>query len=292
VVFSSTPPHSSQFGVRLARAFRRFRWIADFRDPWTAPPRRPRGRFDLSLQRAMERSVLGRCDHVIANTPGNRDALLSAFPALGESRLSVVTNAFDDGDPVVPAGDVGAVLDCDIAYFGELYPGMLDVYLAAVAELVKGGKRVPRLHVFGMVDDDDVARVHAAGLGDRIVFRGTVPYARSISLMRASRSLLLLLPDMPRWATCVPSKLYAYLFAGPPILAITPAGDTARIVAETGRGVTVLPDDAGVVADALDRFVTELDAGGFSTPAETVRLDPYRMETIAGRIDEILNGGG
>ncbi len=292
VVFSSTPPHSTQFGVRLARVFRRFRWIADFRDPWTAPVRTPKGRFDMWLQRAMERSVLGSCDHVIANTPGNGEALLAAFAGLGEASVSVVTNAFDDGVPVAPAGDAGPVLDCDIAYFGELYPDMLDVYLEAAAELIRRGKSVPRLHVFGMVDDNDVARVHEAGLGDRIVFQGTVPYARSISLMRASRSLLLLLPDMPRWATCVPSKLYAYLFAGPPILAITPAGDAARIVTDTGRGVAVLPDNAGVVADAIDRFIAGLDRRESSNPDETVRLDPYRMETIAGRIDGILGGGG
>lgn len=293
VVFSSTPPHSTQFGVRLARTFRRFRWIADFRDPWTAPVRRTKGRFDLSLQRAMERSVLGRCDHVIANTPGNRDALLAAFPGLGESRVSVVTNAFDDGDPAATAPDATAVLECDIAYFGELYPDMLDVYLEAAAELIRRGKRPPRLHIFGMVGDDEIASAHAAGLGDRIVFQGTVPYARSISLMRASRSLLLLLPDMPRWATCVPSKLYAYLFAGPPILAITPAGDAARIVTETGRGVAVSPDDPGVVADAIDRFVSALERG--ESPAagsDARRLEPYRMETIAGRIDGILGESG
>ncbi len=291
VVFSSTPPHSTQLGVCLARVFRRFRWIADFRDPWTAPLRQPKGRLNLSFQRMLERWVLGRCDHVIANTPGNRDALLNAFPGLDDDRLTAVTNAFDDGEPVATPVDTEGLLECDIAYFGELYPDMLDVYLGAAGELRRRGARVPRLHVFGIVGDADVERVRTAGFDDRIVFQGTVPYARSISLMRGARSLLLLLPDLPRWATCVPSKLYAYLFAGPRILAIAPAGDAARIVTETGRGTAVSPDDPCVVADEIERFVSALEQEQ-TTAFEAVRLDPYRMASIAGRIDEILRGGG
>jgi hypothetical protein len=59
--------------------FSRFVWVADFRDPWTAPLRQPKRRANLALQRSLERWVLDGCDGVIANTEGNRDRLLAAF---------------------------------------------------------------------------------------------------------------------------------------------------------------------------------------------------------------------
>lgn len=291
VVFSSTPPHSTQLGVCIARAFKRFRWVVDFRDPWTSPLRLPKGSLNLALQRAMERWVLNKADHIVGNTPGNRKAILSAFPGVAETKVSAVTNAFDNDEPVVRPDPADPMLDCDIAYFGELYADMLTVYLEAVKELDRRGSTIPRLHVFGIVDDADVARVKEAGMDEKIVFQGTVPYARSISLMRGARSLLLLLPDQPRWATCVPSKLYAYLFAGRPILAVAPPGDAVRIVTETGSGVALPPGDAGAVAEAIELFAASLGRGErpIAGPDDEDALAPYSMQSIAGQIDEILS---
>jgi glycosyltransferase involved in cell wall biosynthesis len=206
VVLSSTPPHSTQLGVRWARAFSRFVWVADFRDPWTAPLRQPKGRANLALQRALERWVLAGCDGVIANTEGNRERLLAAFPRLDPQRVSVVTNAFDTETlpPAAAAGD--PALACDMAYFGEVYPGMFDVYLDAVRILLaRDAKDAPRLHVFGKVGADDVRRVSESGLASHIVFMGSVSYPRSLSLMQSARSLLLLLPPGESMATCVPT---------------------------------------------------------------------------------------
>jgi glycosyltransferase involved in cell wall biosynthesis len=290
VVFSSTPPHSTQLGVRIARVFRRFRWVVDFRDPWTSPLRKPKGKINLGAQRAMERWVLDKADQIVVNTPGNREALVNAFPGVPKSKLSAVTNAFDDDEPVVSPDPADPMLACDIAYFGELYPDMLSVYLDAVIELNRRGSPVPRLHVFGIVGEGDVARVKEAGMEDKIVFQGTVPYARSISLMRGARSLLLLLPDQARWATCVPSKLYAYLFTGRPILAVAPPGDAARIVTETGSGVALPPGDSTAIAEAIELFVSSLGRGERTLGGlgNEEALAPYSMRSIAGQIDEIL----
>jgi glycosyltransferase involved in cell wall biosynthesis len=290
VVLSSTPPHSTQLGVRWARTFSRFVWVADFRDPWTAPLRQPKGRANLALQRALERWVLGGCDGVIANTEGNRDRLLAAFPRLDPKRVSVVTNAFDtDTIPAAASGDDPA-LACDVAYFGEVYPGMFDVYLDAVRVLVaRDPMRAPRLHVFGKVGDDDVGRVGESGLASHVVFMGTVTYARSLALMQSARSLLLLLPPGESMATCVPSKLYPYLFSGRPVFALVPPGDAARVVVETGVGEVVAPKDAAAVAERLAAFVTRVRNGESPSPAALAdRRAAYTMERVADRVHRVL----
>jgi hypothetical protein len=286
VVLSSTPPHSTHLGVRLARAFVRFPWVADFRDPWTAPSRQPKGGANMALQRALERWVLRGADAVIANTRGNRDALLAAFPSVDAVRIDVVPNAFDTETEPAPAGD--RRLPCDIAYFGEVYPGMLDAYFAAVATLVARDRaRAPRLFVFGLVSEPDVERVRRAGLGEHIVFQGVVSYAKSLELMREAPSLLLLLPDGDAMASCVPSKLYPYLFTNRPILALVPEGDAARVVRETGAGEVVAPTGSDATAERIADFVARVRRGEM-TAATRARADAFAMDRAAARVDEIL----
>src|SRR5258705_12606532 len=50
VVMSSSPPHSLHLGVRVARAVQPFRWVAEFRDPWTFPSRRTLLGFSAAVQ--------------------------------------------------------------------------------------------------------------------------------------------------------------------------------------------------------------------------------------------------
>jgi glycosyltransferase involved in cell wall biosynthesis len=230
------------------------------------------------------------CDHVIANTEGNRTRLLGAFPRLDPRRVSVVTNAFDTDTMPDMARAEDPALACDIAYFGEIYGGMLDRYLETVRVLVaRDPQHAPRLHVFGRYSDDDARRVRQAGLENHIVFMGSVSYEKSLALMRAARSLLLLLPDGDSMATCVPSKLYPYLFAGRPVLAMVPPGDAARVVQESGVGDVVAPGDLATNADRVAAFIERVRRG--ETVAESVRLravSEYSMERIAQRVHEIL----
>jgi glycosyltransferase involved in cell wall biosynthesis len=205
-----------------------------------------------------------RCDCVIANTAGNRDELLASFPGLDASRVRVIPNAFDTETlpDAAPADD--PAIACDIAYFGEVYPGMLDAYLDALRLLVaRDAASAPRLHVFGKVDGD-VRRVQRDGLASHVVFMGVVSYTRSLALMRAAPSLLLLLPDGDAMATCVPSKLYPYLFTGRPVLALVPPGDAARVVEETGAGEVIAPGEPALMAARLAAFVERVRRGQVS----------------------------
>ncbi|MCI0453284.1 MAG: hypothetical protein L0Z51_13060, partial [Candidatus Latescibacteria bacterium] len=287
VVLSSTPPHSTQIGVRLARARVRFGWVADFRDPWTAPLRIPKGRINLAAQRALERWILFACDRVVANTIGNRGALLAAFPHLDPARVRVVPNAFDTETMPAAAAADDPGLACDIAYFGEIYPGMLDVYFDALRVLVaRDRESAPRLHVFGLVDPADACRVAQSGLGSHILFKGVVSYPRSLALMRSARSLLLLLPDGESMATCIPSKLYPYLFSGRPVLAIVPPGDAARVVSETGAGEVVSPGDPAATAARIRAFVERVRRGELSGSGNARAR--YAMERVADEVHAIL----
>jgi hypothetical protein len=293
-VLSTSPPHSSQAAVGAVRRARRFRWVADYRDPWTAPSRHPRNPVSFAAHRALERRVLLAADLVIANTPGNREALLRAFPSLPPERVEVVTNGFDDSmlDPPAQTSSESA----DLTYVGEVYPRMLDLYLDAVAGLTRERPDLaPTLAVYGDVDPREWRKVQERGLVGRVERRGFVPHEESLRAMRRARALLLLLPHAESWRTCVPSKTYPYLASGRRVLALVPEGDAAALVRSTGSGEAVVTNDAAAAADAIARFVAGARAapdGAAVTPAArafaysavTARLETL-LRRVAGRDD-------
>jgi colanic acid biosynthesis glycosyl transferase WcaI len=70
----------------------------------------------------------------------------------------------------------------------------------------------------------------------------------------------------------VPSKLYSILAAGRPVLAVAPAStDAARIITETGCGMSADPDDPAAVAAALVQL----------------RNDPARLSQMGVRAREV-----
>ncbi len=233
LVVTTSPPHSCTLGVRRALRRRRVAWIADFRDPWSVPRRHRRSPLVDAVQRRLEARVLASVDALVANTPGNARALRGVFARA--PRIEVVPNGWNPEDFAGPQPERDDA--ADVTYVGEVYPGMLEPWVALAEALAEQGERVPRLRVVGPADPRERRRVAAAGLDVR--FDAPVDHTTSIRVMRAARVLLLLLPPDGAWATCVPSKLYPYLAAGRPILALVPPGDAAALVERAGAGLVL-----------------------------------------------------
>ncbi len=288
-VLTSSPPHSSQCVVTAVRRRRRFVWVADYRDPWTAPSRYPRRRLSQSLHRALERRVLSAADLVLANTRGNRDALLASFPALAPGRVDVLTNGFDDSMLDAPAETTSE--SADLTYVGEVYPGMMDLYVDVVARLAKDDPAgAPRLAIYGNVDPREWRKVVERGLESRVERRGFVSHEESLRAMRRARGLLLLLPQRESWRTCVPSKAYPYLASGRRVLALVPEGDSAALVREAGIGEVIVGPDTAAAAATLARFVVAVRRDGGPTTPVPPQVRAYSHAAIAARLDGLLRG--
>jgi hypothetical protein len=289
VVLSSSPPHSLHLGVRAARALVPFHWVAEFRDPWMFPSRRALSAPSVAVQRRLERAVLAKADRVIANTPGNRNALLAANPGLDATRVRVSTNGYDGALFAPTSFPVAPTENADLTYVGEIYDGMLERYCAAIGAIrARDPARVPRLAVYGTIDAAERARVDNMGLGAYVEDRGFVPHQASVSAMKNARALLVLLPDEERWRTCVPSKLYWYLAARRPILALVPeGGDASALVAQMGAGETLSGNDVHELARGLEAFVQRTRA------AQPLRVDEamlarYSMDHIVDELEGVL----
>jgi glycosyltransferase involved in cell wall biosynthesis len=289
-VITSSPPHSTHL-IPLCFGRQRPAWIADFRDGWRFEPLR--GPWPLPGQAALdgwlERKVASTADLAIGVTGPIADDLAGRLGA----RSARVTNAWDpDLDASVAAADCPP-LDPDtvnVVHAGKLYvegsnrrdPAPLGPALRLLLERRPEAAERLRIVVAGPLDPAEeryLAELDPAGM---ITHVGHLPHDGMLALERRADALLLVTaPDLVSLAT---GKLFEYLAAGRPIIALAHGNEAARIVEETGTGLTIRMEDAEGLTRA---FEAALD-GKLSERYSPHNLDPYVYPAPARQVAELV----
>jgi glycosyltransferase involved in cell wall biosynthesis len=260
VVITTSPAGSVHFvGAAVQRATGA-RWVADLRDSLVAHVHR---RGESAAVRAKERIALEvaklvarRADAITCVS----DAIADEVRELGpRGRVVTISNGcdFDDfaGLDYVPGANLR------ITHTGSFF-----------------GKRDPRPFLQALHDSGIDARARFLGdfrtadrewaeqlqLGDRLELIPYAPRARSLALQRESEVLLLLIPEAGgRGRGVLSGKVFEYIAAGRPILALVPPdGAAAELLRETGAGVVVAPDDVDAIRGALVELDRRFRSGG------------------------------
>jgi glycosyltransferase involved in cell wall biosynthesis len=294
VVLTSGPPHCVHvLGLLLKRLYG-LPWAACFRDPWSTNGSRARGWFPWApWERYWERRVVRAADLLIANTPLTCEGFRSAFPGQRD-KISFVTNGFDpDWFPAtraVPRNDRPTIL-----HAGELYQGrdprpFLDALQALERERPAAAPPL-RLRLLGQATENrfDLRRlIEERGLGHVVELNGQVPYAEALDAM--TRADVLLLLDTPGRKFSIPAKLFEYLGAGRPVLALAEQGSDAAWALETSGAPHRLapPKDAAAIRRALTEIIAGLGRGTFAA-APPEQLAVFTRAHQAGLLAAQLN---
>jgi glycosyltransferase involved in cell wall biosynthesis len=158
---------------------------------------------------------------------------------------------------------------------GSLYGGRKPTaLLAALAALRDRGvidarsfcfRQIGRVALSGF---DMAQERNRLGLQEIVEILPSMP-RRDILREMISASCLLLL--QPGTTVSIPGKLFEYLTAGRPLLALAEEGETSDIVRESGQGVAVLPDDQPHIERALEQLLAS--ARSIPDSPMTVRSD-------------------
>jgi glycosyltransferase involved in cell wall biosynthesis len=208
---------------------------------------RPLRRPAATAVAAVERLVVPRLAAVLA-----ADAATAARLRRLHWRVVLLHN-FPRRDEFAPAAP-GAPRPDDVLYHGSLPPYHLEALAAIAAALVPRFPNV-RLTLVGR-PDTRAARFRFdraladAGIADRVRLRPRVPFDAVPALVRGTRTGVVPLPDVAKFRTNVPMKLFEFMAAGVP--AVTSDLPPARgLVGEDCGVVFVPPGDAAAFADAL-----------------------------------------
>ncbi len=299
-------------------------FVVDIQDPWwneayqSLPAHeRPRKHwFSSRLDRRLEPFAMRRAAGVVAVTQPYIDTLASRYSNVTNGNTVVIPFGVSEEDyrvasrlPTTPdlivpraPGEIRGV------YTGVVNTAMQPV-LAALFEAFRGGLDTHperfepvRLYFVGTsyatgdsVREQVMPLAHAAGVGAYVRERTErVPYFDALSMQQDADFLLLCGTTDPAYTA---SKLYPYIFARRPILAVFHArSSVSRILGDTGTGTSIGFEGAdepelpgriqAALADLLARlpFVPETDWAAFEpyTAREMTRRQAEFFDQIVG----------
>jgi glycosyltransferase involved in cell wall biosynthesis len=283
VVITTSPPGSVHFVGAAVKRATNARWVADLRDSLVAHPHRDAQRLVVRAkeqgQHAVAKLVTSQADAIVTVS----DAIGAEMRARSETaRVVTIANGsdFDDFDGLAyhPGSERFRITHAG-SFFGKRDP---KPFLTALA-------RVDGVVARFVGDFRTADREWAANILDRMELIPYAPHRRSLELQRDSEALLLLIPDAGgRGRGVLSGKVFEYLAAGRPILAVVPPqGAAAELIRATGAGVVVAPDDI----DGIERELTALrDRWRAGSLAPVALTDEWRTKVSRrARVQELAD---
>ncbi|WP_067849148.1 glycosyltransferase family 4 protein [Alicyclobacillus mali (ex Roth et al. 2021)] len=258
-IYTTSGPQSTQLAGLIASAFARTPWIADFRDPWTDNLHFHHRGWRAALERRLERTVFARASAIVTVTDGFWRLFAAKYPHRALD-IHVIRNGVDEADfPPAPARRKGEEEPFTFFYGGILYPGRsADALFQAVHRLLQNGHITPqrlRIQFAGVLDypghHHHARLIRELGLEAVIEPLGYLPRREALARMLAADATLLIGDQSAQAKDYVPGKLYEYLYAGRPILAMLREGEAADLVRREQAGIVVPPDHPDAIAQAM-----------------------------------------
>ncbi len=288
IVSSSPFPTSHIVAAHLKRKYGVY-WLADFRDLWTRNHNYSFGFLRRHFEENLELKTLKKADIMTAATPAcaRKQEMFH-----GRSTI-VITNGFDIEN--LNVSKLPLTVKLTITYTGTIYPQRQDPEKILIA--------LDHLISKKMIDRDDVEvrfygprqhwltnHIAKYGLGDLVHQFGMVSRYEAMQKQRESHILLLLNWEDPEEKGVYTGKIFEYLSAQRPILAIGgyPGDDVEGLLLETKAGV-----HASSIKDieaALLNYYKQYKATGTTTyQGDLKEINKHSYLEMASKFADILN---
>jgi glycosyltransferase involved in cell wall biosynthesis len=292
VVSINNPFHLHLHGYLVAR-YAGVPWLAELRDPIAAHPDRAPTSPRTWGAHAVERLVVREADQVVwhdgiqipedyfaeryPDVPAER---FFRLPVMGYERATFET---------APARKQDAFT---VTYAGSFYEGWIEPYtfLEGLGAYREAGGDPLRAQFYGDWNEDYARAATEAGVTDWVETHEFVPHEEIVPVLKGADVLLYVGGDDPGNRLNLPSKLWDYVGARTPILAVVdPSFRVAEFLRDHRLGVVVEPGDAEGIAAALRR----LRAGefGFAADADVERFSrEHSADVLAQVFDAVADG--
>jgi glycosyltransferase involved in cell wall biosynthesis len=295
LVFSTSAPYTCHLVAARLIDFPRLPWIADFRDPWmgnfaSAYPTHLHKRIAARF----EQQVITGADRVLVVSDPMRSALLERYPELPENKVITLTNGFDPADFANLQPAEARTERFTITYTGSFYANAIspESFLAALRRCLDDG-RIPRqkicVNLVGNVSSKIEEQVNALALSDVVHFTGYLPHRKSIACLLESDLLLLIIGDVPGSQVVFTGKIFEYLAAKKPILALTPDGAAADLIRTAEAGEVVAPDDINAITNHLSAFYSSWERGSIVVNSRSDIIQRYDRRLLTQRLALIMD---
>jgi len=256
IIFSTFSPSMSHLIASRLHQRTGTPWVAEFRDHWSLNPILNKSRPFQFLEEQFEKIIMKNSNLLVTVS----ETLAKELEALHSKKTITIPNGFDEEDYT---GDVSLTANFTITYTGYIYSGKSDPtpLFQAIAELRQEGRISPddlEVRFFGRNAAETLSpSIKKYRVQELVRIYGFVPFKESIKNQKESTVLLLLGWNDPRGKGAYTAKIFEYLGAARPVLAIAfKGGEIDRLLARTGCGIlaTEVREIKGILLKWLDEF--------------------------------------
>lgn len=252
-VITTGPPHSTHLiGLALQKQ-EGIRWLADFRDPWTTIGYHDKlklGRFARKKHKRLEKLVLRNAGKIVVTS----ETTQQEFQRITTRPVHVITNGYDpvayQNEPAEP--DAGFT----ISHIGSLLSGRdPDSLWKAIGELAQENiefRDALKLRLVGIVSPEVLENMRRYKLQGYLECLDYIPHGDVVNFQQRSQILLLVEINRPETEGILPGKLFEYLAAGRPILAVGPdKWEAGAIIRKLKAGAVFKYDETAAIKETL-----------------------------------------
>jgi glycosyltransferase involved in cell wall biosynthesis len=287
VVISTGPPHSMHLIAQKLKQKNNIKWIADFRDPWSNLYYNE-GFKQLSFAKKknekLENSVFKNADCILTVS----NSLKKEFDQKA-ARVEVITNGFDDEEVT----NTLITLDkkFSISYIGLLpkqsNPKLLFKVLSTLCAEDTDFKTDLKLNFIGDISQDVKQEIIKDGLLENSNFIGYVSHKEAIDYQKKAQVLLLLIPNVAKSEGILTGKLFEYLTAKRPILAMgLETGDLSEILKNTSSGVVVGFDNEAELTSEIRNLYQQYKTGDLQVNSKNI--EQFHRKELTKSLSEII----
>lgn len=287
LVISTGPPHSMHLIANEIKQELNVKWIADFRDPWT----------DLYYNKVFKQLSFAKKKNKKLETTvlKNADCILTVSNTLKKEfgkrakRVEVITNGFDD--ELEPDNEVVLDKDFNISYIGLLpqqsNPKLLFKVLKKLCLDKSEFKIDLNLKFIGDISDEVKKEIVINGLEENTEFIGYVSHQKAIEYQRKAQVLLLLIPNVEKSEGILTGKLFEYLIAKRPILALgSETGDLSEILKNTNTGLVIDYNNEEKLISEIKRLYQNFKNGKYTVNSKNIKQ--YHRKELTKSLSEII----
>jgi len=293
LLYSSAPPYTCHLIGLFLKRLTGLPWVADFRDSWIGWLSTPQWRPWLSrrLEFWMEEAVLQWADRIVTVSKGIWVDLKRRHSQISDERWQGLPNGYDAEDfQRAKPRDKDARLT--FTYTGSLYgnrhPGAL---LKALRELFKEQPEMRshiRLRFVGRIGQAILDELQSDTWRHVVEVIPYVSHQECLGYLLATDVSLLIIDDAPVNRGILTGKLFEYLGARKPILALAPEGEAAALIRRLKAGIVVSPRDTSAIKKAVADIFRRWRQRSLSLPSAGETLSFERRE-LTRQLSKVFN---
>jgi glycosyltransferase involved in cell wall biosynthesis len=285
-IITTGPPHSLHLIGKALKERLDLKWIADFRDPWTTIGYHKALKLTTTSKAKhvkLESEVLRAADHIIVTSNHTK----KEFKTKTKRPITVITNGYDTHKIQIDKKDQLFTMSHIGSLLSNRNPELL---WQVLSELIKNNKAFNdafRLNLIGVVSDDVIESLRSYGLHNHMNITGYINHDEAIRYQMKSQILLLVEINSKDTKAIIPGKLFEYLIAETPILAIGPKdSDVQQIILTTNTGSYFTYDQKELLkVQILEWFKAYQDD---SLKINAIGLKPYSRRELTKKLSALI----